>query len=180
MKKKNHSRFEILRPRILVSVTLFLGAAWMAALSFSQANASKLSGRRIFNSSLSYGVAPVISAPLSELPTTAQIVTSQTELGDTERRLVGRQTSNPLLRDPVVKTAAAAAAMPPVGVSFEGMNISQGCGGCLPPDTDGAVGPNHYVQMVNTELAVYNKTTGAMISGPTPIKGLWTSGECSV
>ena len=69
--------------------------------------------------------------------------------------------------------------MPPVGVSFEGMNIDQGCGGCLPPDTNGAVGPNHYVQMVNTELAVFNKTTGTMISGPTPIKALWSSGECA-
>jgi hypothetical protein len=29
-------------------------------------------------------------------------------------------------------------------------------------------------------LAVYNKATGAMISGPTPIQNLWSSGECAV
>src|ERR1700747_3376226 len=144
MKKKGHSKFGIFTPRLLVSFTLFLGAALLAALSFSQATASKLSSRTISNSS-SYGVVPVISAPLGDLPTTSQIVTTQTELGDTERRRVGRQTQTPLAQYPVVQTVAAAA-MPPVGVSFEGMNISQGCGGCLPPDTDGAVGPNHYVQ----------------------------------
>ena len=179
MKKNSLSKFGIFTPRALVSVTLFLSAALMAALSFSNATASKQSGRRASVSS-GYGVVPVISAPLADLPTTAQIITSQTELGDTERRLAGRQVQSPGVHDPVVQNAAAAANMPAVGASFEGMNIDQGCGGCLPPDTDGAVGPNHYVQMVNTTLAVYNKATGALISGPTPIKNLWSSGECSV
>jgi hypothetical protein len=179
MKKKTNSKLGIFTPRMFVSFMLFVGAALLTVLSFSQATASRLAGRTTSSSSTN-GVIPTISAPLGDLPTTAQIITSQTELGDTERRLVGRQTQNPLVHDPVVQTTAAAAAMPSVGASFEGMDISQGCGGCLPPDTDGAVGPNHYVQMVNTELAVYNKTTGALISGPTPIKNLWSSGECAV
>jgi hypothetical protein len=179
MKMKNNLKFRILAPRALASFTLFLGAALIAAFSFSPVTASRLASRAISNNS-KYGVVPVVSIPLGDLPTTAQIVTSQTELGDTERRLVGRQIQSPGVHDPVVQNAAAAANMPALGVSFEGMNIDQGCGGCLPPDTDGAVGPNHYVQMVNTDLAVYNKTTGALISGPTPIKNLWSSGECAV
>ena len=125
-------------------------------------------------------VIPVVSPALRELPKITQLTTVQTEIGDTERRLAGRQNQDPSVHDPVVQNAAAAASMPALGVSFEGMNIDQGCGGCLPPDTDGAVGPNHYVQMVNSALAVFNKTTGAMISGPTLIKDLWTSGECAV
>ena len=32
------------------------------------------------------------------------------------------------------------------------------CGGGTPPDTNGAVGPNHYIQGVNTAFAIYNKT----------------------
>ena len=180
MKNKTR-RFGILTPRVLVGGMLFLAAALMAVLSFSEATASRLSGRRITKKSVSsYGVAPVVSAPLADLPTTAQIVTSQTDIGDTERQLVGRQTHIPGIQDPVLQTAVAASTMPAVGANFEGMNISQGCGGCLPPDTDGAVGPNHYVQMVNSALAVFNKATGAMISGPTLIKNLWSSGECSV
>jgi hypothetical protein len=41
-----------------------------------------------------------------------------------------------------------------------------------PPDTNGAVGPNHYVQIVNTDFAVFNKS-GTALYGPVPIKTLW-------
>ena len=37
--------------------------------------------------------------------------------------------------------------MPSPVLSFDGMNsVLSGCG-CLPPDTDGDVGPNHYIQI---------------------------------
>ena len=42
-------------------------------------------------------------------------------------------------------------------VNFEGINNSFGA---RVPDTVGDVGPNHYVQMVNRGMAVFNKTTG--------------------
>jgi hypothetical protein len=51
---------------------------------------------------------------------------------------------------------------------------------CLPPDTDGEVGATQYVQMVNTDFAVFSKATGAVLRGATPINQLWanTDGEC--
>ena len=51
--------------------------------------------------------------------------------------------------------------------------------GCLPPDTDGEVGATQYVQMVNTDFAVYSKT-GAVLRGSTDINQLWSGvgGEC--
>jgi len=42
----------------------------------------------------------------------------------------------------------------------------------LPPDTQGDVGPNHYMQMVNLSLAIWNKS-GAMVYGPVASKTLW-------
>src|ERR1700687_3462042 len=42
-----------------------------------------------------------------------------------------------------------------------------------PPDTNGDVGPNHYVQIVNTDFAIFNKT-GTPIFGPKPINTLWS------
>jgi len=42
-----------------------------------------------------------------------------------------------------------------------------------PPDTNGSVGPNHYVQIVNTDFAVFNKS-GAALFGPVPINTLWS------
>jgi hypothetical protein len=127
------------------------------------------------------GIRPWVSPALRDLPAkTASTDVAESILGDTERILTGRQRQIPGVTDQVTQRTAAAAAMPAIGASFEGMNISQGCGGCLPPDTDGAVGPNHYVQAVNTAVAVYNKTTGAVIKAPTAINQLWagTTGAC--
>ena len=42
-----------------------------------------------------------------------------------------------------------------------------------PPDTNAAVGPNHIVETVNTDLAVFNKS-GTPIFGPVPINTLWS------
>ena len=48
-----------------------------------------------------------------------------------------------------------------------------------PPDTTGDVGPNHFVQMVNTDLAVFSKT-GTVLYGPVPTNTLWSGfgGHC--
>ncbi len=42
----------------------------------------------------------------------------------------------------------------------------------MPPDPNGDVGPNHYVQVVNMSLAVFDKT-GTVLYGPVPINTLW-------
>jgi hypothetical protein len=75
---------------------------------------------------------------------------------------------DPLEVDPVIQRSAQTAGMPPVGVSFEGINVGEACETCLPPDTNGAVGPNHYVQMVNSNFQVYNKATGAPLLATKP------------
>ncbi len=33
----------------------------------------------------------------------------------------------------------------------------------IPPDTMGAVGPNHFVELINSSMAIYNKTTGTRV-----------------
>jgi hypothetical protein len=42
-----------------------------------------------------------------------------------------------------------------------------------PPDPDGAVGPNHFVNLVNTDFAVFNKS-GVPIFGPVATNTLWS------
>ena len=42
-----------------------------------------------------------------------------------------------------------------------------------PPDTVGDVGPNHYVQMVNSQYQIWNKQ-GTSLAGPTDISALWS------
>ncbi|MFN0278126.1 MAG: hypothetical protein ACKVRN_05925 [Pyrinomonadaceae bacterium] len=54
-------------------------------------------------------------------------------------------------------------AMPTPIISFNAMTFNLNGSG-FPPDTVGDVGPNHYVQAVNTSVGIYNKTTGAAFS----------------
>ena len=42
-----------------------------------------------------------------------------------------------------------------------------------PPDTDGAVGPNHYVQMINLLTTVYNKS-GGVVQASFPSNAYWS------
>src|SRR2546430_5284581 len=77
--------------------------------------------------------------------------------------------------DPVLQSQTIAAAPPVTSTSFAG--IGNGVAGfsvnSAPPDTNGDVGPNHYVQTVNTDFAVYNKS-GTLLYGPAPINTLWS------
>ena len=59
--------------------------------------------------------------------------------------------------DPVVQSADGPLAMPAASVSFKGLYL-QAWGAGWPPDTHGDVGPNHYVQAVNTSIGIYSKT----------------------
>ena len=62
--------------------------------------------------------------------------------------------------------------MPTPALTFNAMNfVSNGAG--HPPDTVGDVGPNHFVQAVNTSIGIYNKTTGAAFATFT-FNSLWS------
>ena len=50
------------------------------------------------------------------------------------------------------------AAPPPTG-NFEGLDFAT-WGNGHPPDTNGDVGPNHYIQTINTSIGIYDKATG--------------------
>ena len=82
----------------------------------------------------------------------------------------------------VIHAALAATPMPALIQNFAGIsNIGSGRGGrgYYPPDTNGDVGPNHYVQMVNVRFAVYSKT-GTLLYGPVDNNTLWAGfgGPC--
>src|SRR5712675_417895 len=65
---------------------------------------------------------------------------------------------------------------PVVGTSFEGLGAGQygfSVTGA-PPDTNGTVGATQYVQWVNTSFAIFNKSNGALISGPTAGNTIWS------
>ena len=74
----------------------------------------------------------------------------------------------------VVRQPAQAAAMPTPFAQFAGINsATSGCN-CLPPDTNGDVGPNHYIQSVNSSIQIFNKT-GGTLSGPTTYNSFFSA-----
>jgi len=79
-------------------------------------------------------------------------------------------------RDPVLQTVGASPNMPAPIQNWEGIN---NIAGVYPPDPNGDVGPNHYVQTVNLHFAVYSKT-GALLLGPVTNNTVWSGfgGAC--
>jgi uncharacterized repeat protein (TIGR01451 family) len=80
--------------------------------------------------------------------------------------------------DPVLQQAASGSGIPPTGQNFEGNDVGESSSDGVfigaPPDTNGDVGPNHYVQTVNTVFSIYSKT-GQRLVGPTPLNNIWKS-----
>src|SRR6266403_6156611 len=54
--------------------------------------------------------------------------------------------SSPFLQKLLKNVFRAMPTMPGPLLTFDGVNSTQSACGCLPPDTDGDVGPNHYVE----------------------------------
>jgi hypothetical protein len=69
-----------------------------------------------------------------------------------------------------LQTNHASPAMPQVNTGGTMINIDGIASdfSSAPPDPNGAVGETQYVQWVNTRMAIYNKSDGALLLGPIP------------
>ena len=72
--------------------------------------------------------------------------------------------------DAAVQSALVAPEAPATIANFDGVN---NVNGVLPPDTNGDVGLNHYMQWVNLSFAIYSKT-GTLLYGPAAGNTLWS------
>jgi hypothetical protein len=111
------------------------------------------------------------SAPLREITPIAPSQGANTAKREYAMRPPATGTGAP---DTAVQSAPGAAAAPTLGSSFDG--VGNGFTGftvnSAPPDTNGQVGPNHYVQIVNSAFAIFNKS-GAKLYGPAATNTLW-------
>src|SRR5690242_21841121 len=76
----------------------------------------------------------------------------QKRQADAEREAAERQFLAPSPA-PIAPLTAA------VSLGFAGMDFNV-TGGFVPPDTHAATGPDHIVETVNTEIAIYDRDTG--------------------
>ncbi|HEX7140719.1 MAG TPA: carboxypeptidase regulatory-like domain-containing protein, partial [Vicinamibacterales bacterium] len=98
---------------------------------------------------------------LRSLPHTKPIEQERAELPDPAFHPVTIEgiPESPSPSRPLGPITPQAAAPPPINV-FEGLDrFNWGAGS--PPDTNGDVGPNDYIQTVNTSIGVFDKSTGA-------------------
>src|SRR5262245_16593299 len=92
---------------------------------------------------------------------------------------------DPVLQEPGSGLSALAASAPLVNVDGIGNGFTGPNGTFIvqyaPPDTNAAVGPNHIVETVNVDFAVFNKA-GTAVYGPVPTNTLWTGfgGNCPI
>ena len=80
------------------------------------------------------------------------------------------------LLEPPSGTSAATTlpTTPTVWTDFVGASQGDPGAGYIPPDSCGAVGPDHYVTVVNTNLSAFTKTTGARVLNVT-LSSFWGS-----
>lgn len=122
-------------------------------------------------------VVPVLSPELRDIPVKALVRDPGGEVENrnlpTRGHRVGDAPSKP---DTAIQQIPGPSLLTPTGVNFEGLPAN----GSAPPDNDGRVGPNHFVQWINSQIAIYDKS-GTILYGPSAGNTLFTAlgGVCS-
>jgi uncharacterized membrane protein len=153
---------------LIVALGFFLVAAATATAQNTQANLT-----------VNYPAGFAVSQPQSQISLPA-LPAAQTIIPLRPRPLAGTGPLVPTVTDLALQTAPGE----PLELEDDGRNPSfpgVGANGYAPPDPNLAVGPNHIVQIVNTEYSVYSKS-GAMFAGyPKTIGSLFSAlgGGCA-
>src|SRR5437899_2487443 len=168
--------------RVLVAVLLCFSAITLVLFAFGKASAQPrppAQGSQPLIRAQYLGVMPVvkfdISPPLRSIkPVSAKPIElrENEEQGPIPLKPAGR-----VVRDPVVQRVLGKIGIPSPIISFDG--ASNLCGGCAPPDPNGAVGPNNVVTMDNVHFQVFDKS-GNSLFGPAANNTLWSGfgGDC--
>jgi hypothetical protein len=157
-------RVPAILPRVVVAAVLMTAAGLPAgalAAPVSSTGAVEVSA----------AVRHDVSPPLRNLRPSAP---SAASLREQPLRLIGGSGANG--PDGALQISAGPAAATTPGLSFAG--IGQGDYGFTdayaPPDTNGAVGATQYVQWVNVNFAVFDKSTHALVFGPVAGNTIWS------
>src|SRR6184192_4000799 len=169
--------------RVLAAVLFVLAAAALVFLAASPPAAAQRTARpQPLTPTFSKAVAFDVSPALRDLPRAARplvfdpnkIVEVRPERGGSE----GPQAHGvkPYSADGVLQLFNPAPSIPAPLLTFEGMSNQDNFNifgfRVNPPDPNGEVGPNNYVEMINLVFAVYDKT-GNLLVGPVDTGTLW-------
>src|SRR6059058_3755115 len=178
LRKFSGSRF-FSHARITAAVILMSAAAAMLFMSVSPpASAQPTARMRPLTPKFSAAVAFDISPALRTLPLGKKYVADPSKLLEIRPERGPRaQSKGYKSGDKALQTFSAALAIAAPLLTFEGLsnqdNFNIFGGRVNPPDPDGEVGPNNYVEMVNLTFAVYDKS-GNRLLGPVDTGTLWS------
>jgi hypothetical protein len=185
MKKKSTSKSAFFNLRILTASVLCLFGVLVALLGsgafsnlFAQTKGTKRSG-----------VTTRQDAPGTQTPEVTQMVGPAVvngDLRDLPHVLPGPKIVRPLLKPGLHGTGARTESeetpaypqlqslfskifppvpnMPPPLLTFDGINSAESFCGCIPPDTIGDVGPNHYVETTNVAIKIFDKSGNTLLA----------------
>ena len=121
-----------------------------------------------------YPVKHDLSPPLREIARTLKPAPAEAGEREVEEQIINfwAPIISPAVPDPVVQDWYGDGTMPDPEFSFEGNRNSENAGAVSPPDTNGDIGPNHYLHSVNLIFSVYNRA-GSRVLGPLPTNAIW-------
>ncbi len=162
-------------------VTVVVAILMIAGLVPAQAGETPLRGGTLHPTKILRPTAFGVSQPLRDMKPVEPLAGAQ------DREIPNREvTELPVLltEKPVTEprgearlTEVNGSLAPSPVVAFDGLNsdTNQALVGfrVMPPDTQGAVGMNYYVQWINLVWAIYNKSDGSMAAGPYTGNQIW-------
>ena len=157
---------------------LIIVVTWASSFSAAQVTKQKfLSPVARFSKAVAFDVSPAVrDLPLSmQAPTPSEDREIRPEPGVT---VVDRGFSGDgAVQRTSARLGRSGVNIPSPLVSFEGLSNQNNFEifgfRVNPPDSNGQVGPNHFVEMINLVFGVFDKQ-GNLLSGPTAIGDLWT------
>lgn len=125
---------------------------------------------------------PLFRRPVPDVPGRAEAREAGAETPEAGGDTLETRAETPARPDPAVSEALAAS-LPPPALTFEGIsntdNAEQVLAEVVPPDTNGDVGPNHYMQITNVVYRVFDREGNSLL-GPAPNNSVWAGfgGPC--
>src|SRR5437588_8620273 len=164
--------------RIMAAILLVMAAAALVFLAASAPAAAQQTARpQPLTPTFSKAVAFDVSPALRSLPLAKKHVADPSKLLEIRPERGPRaQSKGYKSGDAALQASSAAVAIPSPLANFEGLSNQDNFNifgfRVNPPDPNGEVGPNHYVEMINLVFAVYDKT-GNKLLGPVDTGTLW-------
>src|SRR5438132_2572270 len=165
--------------RIMAAILLVMAAAALVFLAASPPAAAQQTARpQPLTPTFSKAVAFDVSPALRSLPLAKKHVADPSKLLEIRPERGPRaQSKGYKSGDAALQALSAAVAIPSPLANFEGLSNQDNFNifgfRVNPPDPNGEVGPNHYVEMINLVFAVYDKN-GNLLAGPIDTGTLWS------